>query len=98
MFRRFLVPAAAALALIALSGAASADKYLNFDIGTPHYGGHYAPYPFPYGYPYGFRPYHGGYGHYNPLMRPCHPVVVGFRKVWNEKRQRWVRKPIRRCF
>ena len=99
MFRKFLIPAAAALALIVASGAASAKTYYNFSAGiTPyHYGGPYVPYP--YGGFYGHRPPFGAYGYYpRPFMVPCDPIVVGFRKVWSEKRYRYIRKPITRCF
>ncbi|MDP4822414.1 MAG: hypothetical protein NWR47_00520 [Aestuariivirgaceae bacterium] len=98
MFRKLLIPAAAALALLAGSGAASAKTYLDFNIGigTPYYGGGYAS-PYHGDRYYGHRPYYGRYG-YRPFVRPCDPVVVGYRKIWSERRHRWIRKPITRCY
>jgi hypothetical protein len=99
MFRKFLIPAAMALALVAASGAASAKTYYNFsaEVGTPYHGSYPAPHP--YGVFYGPWPFGGGFGFYNrPHMHPCDPVVVGYRKVWSEKRHRYIRKPITRCF
>lgn len=98
MFGRFLIPAAVGFALVAGSAAASAKTYFDFSIGvgTPYYGEHYAPYP--YGGYYRPWPYPYGYGYYRPHIRPCDPVVVGYRKVWSEKRHRWIRKAITRCY
>ena len=104
MFRKLLIPAAAALALIAGSGAASAKTYFDFNVGvgTPYYGGGYYgggydPFPYRGGY-YGHRPYYGGGYGYRPHVQPCDPVVVGYRKVWSERRHRWIRKAITRCY
>lgn len=99
MFRKLLIPAAAALALLAGSGAASAETYLDFNIGvgTPYHGGGYhSPYRHGGSY-YGHRPYYPGYG-YRPYVRPCDPVVIGYRRVWSEWRGRWIRRPITRCY
>ena len=100
MFRKLLFPAATALVLIAGSGAASAKTYFDFNIGvgTPyHGGGYYDPAAAPYPY-YGHQPYYRGHNNYRPHVRPYDPVVVGFRKAWGEKRHRYIRKPITRCF
>lgn len=102
MLRKLMLPALAALAITAGTGEASAKTYWDFSIGigtpfygTPYYGPNYRPnfqpyVPYrPYGFPYrpGFAPY--PYAH-------CGPVIVGYRKVWSERRHRWVRRAVTR--
>ena len=99
MLRKIMLPALAALAITAGAGEASAKTYWDFSIGvgTPYYGGpYYGPYYRPNFQPY--VPYRPGFAPYP--YRHCGPVIVGYRKVWSEKRQRYLRRAIvrTRCY